>query len=72
MLAHVVKHMATKEDLAGFPTKDEVRDMLKPVETRLMAVDRRLDSDAMKRDLEQLPARVDAIEKHLGISKRIA
>jgi hypothetical protein len=53
--------------------------MLKPVETRLTAVesklsgiDRRLDSDAMKRDLEQLPARVDAIEKHLGISKRIA
>ena len=56
------------------PTKDDVREVvreeLKPIETRLAAVegkvagiDRRLDTEAMRRDDEKLPARVARIEK---------
>jgi|SRR3989338_1675038 len=65
MLTHVVKHMATKEDV-----REIVKKELKPIETRLAAVegkvsgiDRRLDAEAMRRDDEKIPARVATIEK---------
>lgn len=77
MLTHIVKSiadLATKEDIKDMPTKDDVREVvreeLKPIETRLAAVegkiagiDRRLDAEAMRRDDEKLPARVARIEK---------
>jgi hypothetical protein len=57
--------MATKDDV-----RDIVREELKPIETRLAAVDgkvagidRRLDAEAIKRDGEKIPARVDKLEK---------
>ena len=66
--------MATKDDV-----REIVRDELKPIETRLAAVegkvagiDRRLDAEAIKRDDEKIPTRVIKIEKHLGINKKIA
>ena len=59
------KHMATKEDVRKI-----LHDELKPIETRLTAVegkvsgiDRRLDAEAMRRDDEKIPARVANIEK---------
>jgi archaellum component FlaC len=83
-VAHVVKHMATKDDLENFPTKDEVRTILRK-ETK----DIREELASIRRDLVELTGKVDnivglpkeidhaleriaAIEQHLGISKKIA
>ena len=65
MLTHVVKHMATKDDVRRI-----VGEKLKPIDSRLAAVegkvsgiDRRLDTEAMRRDDEKIPSRVAHIEK---------
>jgi len=65
MLTHVVKHMATKDDVRRI-----VGEKLKPIDSRLAAVegkvsgiDRRLDTEAMRRDDEKIPTRVAHIEK---------
>jgi hypothetical protein len=64
-IADLRKDMATKDDVRGI-----VREELKPIETRLAAVegkvagiDRRLDAEAIKRDDEKIPVRVDKLEK---------
>jgi hypothetical protein len=64
-IAHLRKEMATNDDVRVI-----VRDELKPIETRLAAVegkvagiDRRLDVEAMRRDDEKIPVRVDKLEK---------
>jgi dynactin complex subunit len=72
MLAHVVKHMATKDDLAASETRldrriDKLDGKLDRVGTELTKfeeheIDKRL----------QLEVRVSAIEKHLGLDKKIA
>lgn len=75
---------ATKEDLRGFATKDDVR-MIMREELR----DVRSDIKAIRAELDELNEKVDnitgyrkkidhaleriaAIEKHLGINKKIA
>ena len=65
MLTHVVKHMATKDDVRRI-----VGEKLKPIDSLLAAVegkvsgiDRRLDTEAMRRDDEKIPTRVAHIEK---------
>ena len=72
MLAHVVKHMATKDDLAALETRlDRRADKL---DVKLDRMDAKLtmfeESEIDKR--LQLEVRVSNIEKHLGINKKIA
>jgi hypothetical protein len=67
MLAHVVKHMATKDDIADIRREMATKDDIKRLDTKLgkfeeHEIDKRL----------QLEVRVSAIEKHLGLDKKIA
>jgi hypothetical protein len=67
ILAHVVKHMATKDDLADLRKEMATKDDITRLDTKLTKfeeheIDKRL----------QLDVRVSAIEKHLGLDKKIA
>jgi hypothetical protein len=72
MLAHVVKHMATKDDIARLDAK------IDSVESNLAGKINRLDTKLTKFEeheidkRKQLEVRVTAIEKHLGLDKKIA
>jgi dynactin complex subunit len=83
MLTHVVKHMATKDDLAAVETRldrriDKLDNKIDSVESNLAAKINRLDTKLTKFEENeidkrlQLEVRVAAIEKHLGINKKIA
>ena len=71
MLTHVVKHMATKDDVKklGGDVKrldgsmKKLDDRLAGVESKVSGIDRRLDTEAMRRDDEKIPTRVASIEK---------
>jgi septation ring formation regulator EzrA len=82
MLTHVVEHMAPKEDVRAI-----VREELEPVEARLTSIESELrlirrDLDDLRervenvigfrKEIDHALERVAAIEKHLGIDKRIA
>jgi hypothetical protein len=67
MLGFVVKHMATKDDIADIRREMATKDDIKRLDTKLgkfeeREIDKRL----------QLEVRVSAIEKHLGLDKKIA
>jgi hypothetical protein len=67
MLGHVVKHMATKDDIADLRKEMATKDDINRLDTKLTKfeeheIDKRL----------QLEVRVSAIEKHLGLGKKIA
>jgi arsenate reductase-like glutaredoxin family protein len=64
MLAHVVKHMPTKDDIAEIKSTldDHTRDLAVIKSDVTRNLDKRL----------QLEVRVSAIEKHLGLDKKIA
>jgi hypothetical protein len=74
MLTHVVEHMATKEDIAN------VFAQLKSVERELKSIRRDLDDLREKvenvigfqKEIDHALERIAAIEKHLGIAKKIA
>jgi hypothetical protein len=76
MLEHVVKHMATKDDLADMATKDDIARL----DGRIDSLGAKIDRIDVKLTIEeneidkrkQLEVRVAAIEKHLGIDKKIA
>jgi hypothetical protein len=81
MLAHVVKHMATKEDLAAAEIRldrriDKLDAKIDRVESNLAGKINRFDTKLTKfEDHEvdkrlQLEVRVSAIEKHLGLDKK--
>jgi hypothetical protein len=83
MLAHVVKHMATKDDLAAAETRldrriDKLDAKIDNVESNLAGKINRLDTKLTKFEEHeidkrlQLEVRVSAIEKHLGLDKKIA
>jgi prefoldin subunit 5 len=83
MLAHVVKHMATKDDLAAVEKRldrriDKLDAKIDSVESNLAGKINRLDTKLTKfeeREIDkrlQLEVRVSAIEKHLGLDKKIA
>jgi uncharacterized coiled-coil DUF342 family protein len=105
MLAHVVEHMATKEDIAdirrGMATKDELaatnkelksfrqefndfrdetRQNFREIHAELADIRRELDDLRSRvanitgygKEIDHALERVAAIEKHLGIEKRIA
>ena len=87
-LAFIVERMATKDDLKNFPTKDEVRtivgevveEKLKPISDELSSIRRDLDELKQKvennagltKEIDHALERIGAIEKHLGINKKIA
>jgi hypothetical protein len=84
MLSHVVKHMATKDDLADLrkemATKDDIADVKSTLadHTKILN-DHTRDLAIIKKDLTtnldkrlQLEVRVSAVEKHLGLDKKIA
>jgi hypothetical protein len=78
MLAHVVKHMATKDDIADLRKEMATKEDLAAVETRLDRRIEKLDTKLTKFEEHeidkrlQLEVRVSAIEKHLGLDKNIA
>jgi hypothetical protein len=71
MLAHVVKHMATKDDIAD--VKSTLADHTKILNdhTRALALIKSDVTTNLDKRL-QLEVRVSAIEKHLGPDKKIA
>jgi len=78
MLAHVVKHMATKDELTEF--REETAENFRAVHAEL--ADIRRDLEEMKsrvanitgygKEIDHALERIAAIEKHLGIEKKIA
>ena len=79
MLGYVVKHMATKDDLAALEARlDKRLDKFEHRLDRVEAKKDRLDAKLTKfeaREIDkrmQLEARVAAIEKHLGLNKKTA
>jgi hypothetical protein len=83
MLTHVVKHMATKDDLAAVESRldrriDKLDAKIDSVEFKLAAKIDRLDTRLNKFEENeidkrlQLEVRVSHIEKHLGIDKKIS
>jgi len=79
MLGYVVKHMVTKDDLAAVEARldkriDKLEHRLDRVEAKIDRLDTKLskfeESEIDKR--MQLEVRVAAIEKHLGLGKKIA
>jgi tetrahydromethanopterin S-methyltransferase subunit G len=79
MLTHVVGHMATNDDIASLDMRlDKLDAKIDNVEPNLVAKIDRLGTKLTKFEESeidkrlQLEARVAAIEKHLGIDKKIA
>jgi hypothetical protein len=84
MLGHVVKHMATRDDIADLrkemATKGDIADVKSTLadHTKILNEHTR-DLAVIKNDVTsnldkrlQLEVRVSAIEKHLGLDKKIA
>jgi hypothetical protein len=68
MPTHVVDHMATKEDIARLDRRvDALGTKIDRIDVKLTKFE---ESEIDKR--KQLEVRVTAIEKHLGIDKKIA
>ncbi len=69
MLAHVVKHMATKDDFAG------MSEQIAGIERELKAIRRDLDDlmekfenvSGYRKEIDHALERIAAIERHLGI-----
>jgi hypothetical protein len=79
MLAHVVKHMATKDDIGRLDSRIENPDAkIDTAETNLAGKIDHLDTKLTKfeeREIDkrlQLDVRVSTIETHLGLDKKIA
>jgi len=77
MLGHVVERMATKDDLADMATKDDIARLDGRIDSLGAKIDRidvkltKFEESEIDKRL-QLEVRVAAIEKHLGIDKKIA
>ena len=72
MLAHVVKHMATKDDVAAVETRLDRR--IDKLDSKIDRLDTKLtkfEENEIDKRL-QLEVRVSHIEKHVGIDKRTA
>ena len=75
MLAHVVERMATKDDVRSIVTEE-----VAPVLAELGSIRRELDDLREKvenvwgfrKEIDHALERIAAIEKHLGIDKKIA
>src|SRR6267378_218346 len=69
-IADIKRDMATADELAA--VKKELGDRITGVESKVDGINRRLDTEALTRGDQKIPERVEAIEKHLGINKKIA
>ena len=78
MLSHVVEHMATKDELKEFreetaenfrALRAEVADIRRDVEELKSRAD---NSAGYSKEIDHALARIAAIERHLGIEKKIA
>ena len=67
MLGHVVKYMATKDDIADLRREMATKDDINRLDTKLTEFEEREIDKRL-----QLEVRVTAIEKHLGLDKKIA
>jgi hypothetical protein len=67
MPGHVVKHMPTKDDLADLRKEMATKDDIQRLDTKLSKFEEREIDKRL-----QLEVRVSAIEKHLGLDKKIA
>jgi hypothetical protein len=70
MMAHVVKHMATKEDLERFATKDDLAAIEKRLDARIDGlkvkvdgIQNTLDREAMARSDQKIPERISKLEE---------
>jgi len=85
MLSHVVKHMATKEELNEFRGEfrafnDYTVEELRAIRSELADIRRDLDTlkervgdiSGYSKEIDHLLERVRAIEQHLGIKPRVA
>jgi septal ring factor EnvC (AmiA/AmiB activator) len=87
MLTHVVDHMATKEDVVDLrkimATKEDIASLagqLTSLERELKSIRRDLDDlrervenvSGFQKEIDHALERIAAIEKHLGIHKKIA
>ena len=78
MLAHVVKHMATKDELTEF--REETAENFRELRVELAEIRRDLDELKLRvanitgygKEIDHALERIAGIEKHLGIEKRIA
>lgn len=69
-VATIKDDMATKEDLAA--AEKRLDDRVDGAIVKIDGVQNTLDAQTLVRADQQLPERVSAIEKHLGMSKNIA
>ena len=81
MLTHVLKHMATKEDIARLEIRaDKVEAQLTSIEAELRSLHRDVDDlreryenvMGFRKEIDHALERITAIEKHLGIEKKVA
>jgi hypothetical protein len=67
MLTRVVEHMATKDDIAG------IMEELADIKHRLKDVEAAVENHAgHSKEIDHALERIAAIERHLGITKKIA
>jgi hypothetical protein len=73
MVEHVVKHMATKEDLENLATKEDVAELKATLDEHTRDLTQIKSDVATNLDHRlKLEVRVTKIEKHLGLDKNIA
>jgi len=73
MLAHVVERMATKDDFAALSTQiASIENDLKSIRRDLSELRHQVDNIAgFRQEIDHAFERIAAIEKHLGISRKI-
>ena len=74
MLAHVVEHMATKEDIAALAGQlTSMEGELKAICRELNDLSKKVENvSGFRKEIDHALGRIAAIEKHLGINKKIA
>jgi hypothetical protein len=73
MLAHVVEHMATKEELERFATKDDVKKLetkLDGLKVKVDGIQNTLDRKAIVRSDQKIPERVAKLEEKVFAHSR--
>jgi uncharacterized protein YicC (UPF0701 family) len=79
-IADIKSTMATKDDIADMATKADVREELAPIHAELKAIRHDLDDlqekfenvSGFRKEIDHALGRIAAIEKYLGINKKIA
>jgi predicted nuclease with TOPRIM domain len=81
MLTHVVEHMATKDDIARLERRvGKLSEQVTSIEGEVKSIRRDLDElgekfenvSGFRKEIDYALERIAAIEKHLGLDKKIA